>query len=120
MGLNTFKTIGKPLPGRHNIVYAPPEQDPIEGVEITQKPPQELIKDLENRGYKEVAICGGATIYTMFMEAIVVDTLYLTIEPIVFGSGIHLFNKEFDRKLELKSTQNLNQQTILLEYGIVK
>ncbi len=119
MGYNTFQTIGKPLSGRLNIVYAP-EGTKIEGAEITQKEPEELIKDLKERGYKEVAISGGSQIYTMFMESGLADTLYLTVEPIIFGSGVKLFNKEIDAKLELKSHKMLNENTILLEYNILK
>ena len=119
MGLNTFKTMGKALPGRQNIVYAPPGTA-LEGVEITQDDPKTLLAKLEQKGFKEVAICGGATIYTMFMEAGLVDKLYLTIEPILFGSGIHLFNKELDKKLELQSMQKLNEQSVLLEYNVIK
>lgn len=119
MGLNTFKTIGRPLPMRHNIVYAPPETH-LEGVEVTQKEPRELLKDLESRGYSKVAICGGSTIYTMFMEAGVVDTLYLTLEPVIFGYGLTLFNKQLDAKLQLKSQNRLNDQTLLLEYQVIK
>lgn len=118
MGLNTYKTIAKPLPGRQNIVYAPAEEH-LEGVEITQEDPKALIERLRNDGHNEVAICGGATIYTMFMEAGVVDTLYLTVEPVLFGSGIHLFNKELDAKLELQQSRKLNDQTILLEYKVI-
>lgn len=118
LGHNTYKTIGRPLPGRLNIVYS---KENIEGVEVTQKEPAELIKDLENRGYREAAICGGSTIYTMFMEAGLVDKLYLTIEPVLFGSGMTLFNKKFDaKKLELKSMQKLGDETVLLEYDVVK
>lgn len=119
MGLNTFKTMGKPLPGRHNIVYAPPGTT-LEGIEITQDDPKTLLSKLEQKGFKEVAICGGATIYTMFLEAGAIDTLYLTIEPIVFGTGIHLFNKELDVKLQLESVEKLNEQTVLLEYSVQK
>jgi dihydrofolate reductase len=119
MGFNTYKTIGRPLPGRENIIYAPQGID-IEGVEITQKDPKELIKNLQDRGVAEIAICGGATIYTMFMEADAVDTLYLTVEPILFGSGIKLFNKELDTNLELQTTRNLNEQSVLLEYSVLK
>ena len=117
MGLNTFKTMGKALPGRQNIVYAPPGTA-LEGVEITQDDPKTLLAKLEQKGFKEVAICGGATIYTMFMEAGLVDKLYLTMEPVLFGNGIHLFNKELDKKLELLSIQKLNEQAVLLEYNV--
>ena len=119
MGLNTFKTMGKALPGRQNIVYAPPGTA-LEGVEITQDDPKTLLAKLEQKGFKEVAICGGATIYTMFMEAGLVDKLYLTMEPVLFGNGIHLFNKELDKKLELQSMQKLNEQSVLLEYNVIK
>ncbi len=118
-GYNTYKTIGKPLPNRLNIVYSNKEEK-INGVEVTQKEPKDLLRDLEARGFKEVAICGGATIYTMFMEAGVVDKLYLTIEPVLFGSGMTLFNKKFDRKLKLISMSKLGEGTILLEYNVIK
>jgi dihydrofolate reductase len=117
-GQNTFETIGKPLKDRLTIVYSKDKQ--YEGVEVTQKPPRELLEDLEKRGYKEVAICGGATIYTIFMEAGVVDKLYLSVEPVLFGQGLTLFNKELDKKLELVSVQKLGDHTVLLEYNVIK
>lgn len=118
MGQNTYETIGKPLKDRLNIVYSRDKQ--YEGVEVTQKDPKELIGELEKRGYKEVAVCGGSTIYTMFMEAGVIDKLYLTVTSIIFGSGITLFNKELDYKLDLVSVEKLGPQTILLEYNIMR
>ena len=119
VGYNTFQTIGKPLPERVNVVYAP-KGTTIKGVEVTQKEPKELIEDLESRGFTEVVIAGGAQIYTMFMQSGLVDTLYLTIEPIIFGSGINLFNAEIEYNLQLESEKKLNDDTILLEYSVIK
>lgn len=137
-GYNTYKTIGKPLRGRLNIVYSNKSTDFLAGsdrqrgsdpakksgdgmLEITQKSPADLIKELEARGYKEVAICGGATIYTMFMEAGVVDKLYLTIEPVAFGAGMTMFNKKFDvKRFKLLSMQKLGEGTVLLEYDVIR
>ena len=73
---------------------------------------------MEERGYKEVAICGGSTTYTMFMEAGLVDKLYITIEPVVFGAGMTLFNKKFEKALKLESMKKLGEATILLEYNV--
>ncbi|MFA5888925.1 MAG: dihydrofolate reductase family protein [Candidatus Paceibacterota bacterium] len=119
MGLTTFQTIGKPLPNRLNIVYAPTETPQIIGVEITQKPPKDLLLDLESRGYEEVAICGGSSIYTMFMETGLVDTIYATMEPRIFGSGIKLFNKAIDKKLSLVNITKLSDNVVLLEYKVI-
>ena len=118
MGQNTFETMPKPLLNRVNIVYSKDKE--YEGAEVTQKDPKDLLVDLEKRGYKELAICGGSTIYTMFMEQGLVDKLYLSIEPIMFGTGMSLFNKKLDRKLKLVSSQKLGEQTVLLEYNVIK
>ena len=122
MGQNTWKTFGgRALKDRLNIVYSPerlPDM-PVE-VETTTKPPVELIKELESRGFTEVAICGGSQIYTMFMQAGVVDRLYLTVEPILFGDGIRLFRAPLDFKLKLIEDQKTESGTRLVEYEIVK
>lgn len=117
MGKNTYETIGRPFPGRHTIVYAAEDQQ-YEGVEVTQKSPQDLLEDLEKRGFKELAICGGSTMYTMFMESGVVDTIYLTVEPHLFGTGMTLFNKEMEISLRLINVKKIGDNTILIEYGV--
>lgn len=118
MGAKTFATIGKALPERKTIVYS---NNPInvKGVETTTIPPAELIAKLEKEGFKEIAVCGGATIYSMFMKAGAIDSIYLTIEPIIFGSGIPLFNESIKTKLELV-TSDKRDQSVFLEYKILK
>lgn len=119
MGSTTYRTIGKPLKDRLNIVYSRKKRD-YSGVEVTKQEPGELLKSLESRGYKEAAIIGGSSIYTMFMEADLVDKLYLTVEPLVFGQGINLFNKEFEKKLKLESVEKINDNVVVLEYSVIK
>jgi dihydrofolate reductase len=117
MGSSTYKTIGQPLKERINIVYS--KNHNFEGIEVTQKSPIELINDLEARGFKEVAICGGSQIYTMFMKAGVVDTLYITVEPILFGKGISIFNDDLHYKLVLQNSQISDSTgTLLTEYKV--
>ncbi len=115
MGLNTYRTLGKPLKERTNIIYSP---EPVEGLETTTKPPRELLEDLAKKGFKEVAICGGSQIYTMFMESGMVSKLYLTIEPIIFGAGIKLFNKDLKYHLTLKNSVQTDGGSLLLEYQV--
>ena len=125
MGLNTAKTSKRPMPDRLNIIYAKSKEElphwkEFEGWEVTQKEPSALLQELSERGYEQVAICGGSTIYTMFMQAGVVDILYLTVEPVLFGQGMNIFNKEIDAKLQLVSTQTLEDSTILQKYNVLK
>jgi dihydrofolate reductase len=117
MGSSTFKTLPRPLKERVNIVYSRHEN--FEGAEMTNKHPIELLKELEERGFEEVAICGGSHIYNMFLKAGVVDTIYLTIEPLIFGSGISIFNEPMNVQLELKSHEKTEAGTLLLEYKVL-
>lgn len=117
MGKSTFKTLPRPLKERVNIVYS--KSETFEGAETTSLAPIDLIKNLEERGFKEVAICGGSQIYTMFLKAGVVDTLYITVEPLLFGSGISVFNEPMDVQLELKSHEKTESGTLLLEYKVL-
>ena len=119
MGANTYETISRPpLEGRLNIVYSMDKQ--YDGAETTRAEPKDLIEDLGKRGYKEIAICGGAAIYTMFMEAGALDKMYITIEPVIFGAGLALFNKEISQELRLVSNKQIGKNTILLEYNVIK
>jgi dihydrofolate reductase len=117
MGSATYKTMGRPLKERVNIVYS--KSQTFEGAEVTQKSPLELIGELESRGFKEVAICGGSQIYTMFMKAGLVDTIYLTLEPIIFGKGMTLFNEDLKYHLKLQSAVTSESSgSVLLEYKV--
>ncbi|MBI2096331.1 MAG: dihydrofolate reductase [Candidatus Taylorbacteria bacterium] len=118
MGRKTFETIGKALPGRRNIVYTRRKLE-VKDIEPTRKSPAQLIRHLKSEGVGELAVCGGSQIYTLFMKAGVVDTLYLTLEPIVFGEGVRLFAEAIDATLELVECRKENQ-SILLEYKVIK
>ncbi|MBI2124004.1 MAG: dihydrofolate reductase [Candidatus Wildermuthbacteria bacterium] len=125
MGLNTAKTSKRPMPERLNVIYAKnreeiPHWKEFDGWEVTQKDPASLVQELSEKGYKQLAVCGGSTIYTMFMQAGVVNTLYLTLEPVLFGQGMNLFNKEIDKKLNLVKAEKLGEQSLLLEYNVLK
>jgi len=122
MGQNTWKTFGgRALKDRLNIVYSPERlPDMPEGTETTSKAPAELLAELEGRGFKEVAICGGSQIYTMFMKSGLVNKLYLTVEPVIFGDGIRLFKESLDYRLKLENCTQTEEGAILLEYSVVQ
>ncbi|MFH1584509.1 MAG: dihydrofolate reductase family protein, partial [Patescibacteria group bacterium] len=92
--------------------------EPIEGVETTQKEPRELLSELEKRGYEQVAVIGGSSVYTQFLQAGAVDTLYLTYEPVLLGKGIKLLNEGMELRLKLVSQQKLGEGRMLLEYNV--
>ena len=139
MGSRTFSTLPRPLKERLNIVYSrtktaqsfsstsstsktdmatTPVDESHGTVEITQAEPRELIQSLEARGFKEVAICGGSQIYNSFIKAGVVDYLYLTVEPLLFGAGIKLFTEPMNVHLHLEKAKATPGGTVLLDYKV--
>lgn len=119
MGRKTYDTFGKPLKDRRNIIMTRQDID-IPGVEITNETPEDLVSRLESEGVTQLAVCGGAEIYRLFMESGLVDEVFITQENIEFGEGVPLFSPEMRQKLELISSTNLSPSTILLKYGVKK
>lgn len=89
-------------------------------LEFTNATPQELVKRLKEKGCKQALLVGGEEINTLFFKAKLVNELWLTIEPAIFGSGNSLVAKaQLDTTMQLKSLKKLNATgTILLKYLI--
>ena len=123
LGLNTFNTFPrdehgnpKPLKGRHHIIYADKAVAPHPDIEVTTEKPGVLLKNLADRGIAEVAICGGASIYRMFLDTNLVDTIYMTVEPREFGSGMPFFKENIAEKFNLVKEETVGNGTIFKEY----
>ena len=126
MGMTTYQTIGRPLPGRLTIVYTRNPQAPglehiPDSLEYTNLGPKELLTQLEKRGFTEVALVGGGTINAMFLREKLIDDIYLSIEPYIFGAGLGVFSEApADVNLELVEVSKLSEQVVLLHYRIKK
>ena len=121
VGNNTYKTAIKPLSKRNclvlsksikklkqtnnNLVYIDPENTNLKKYLTTQK-------------YKTVCILGGTSIYSLALKNNMVDEIYLTIEPIIFGRGLNLFDINIKkRQFKLITSKKLNKLgSILLHY----
>jgi dihydrofolate reductase len=95
--------------------------DPERRCMVTNKEPAELVRELAGLGYTKIAICGGAEIYSLFMESGLVHKIYLTVEPILFGNGINLFKKPFptNTQMKLDKSDTTEQGTVFLDYTIL-
>lgn len=90
--------------------------------EATNETPQNIIEDLRKQGKEQVMIAGGASVYRQFLAADLVDTLFITVEPVLFGEGVGLFDQALSgdnetKQLKLKEIHSLSDQTIVLEYS---
>lgn len=83
MGRKTFESIGRPLPGRQNIVISR-NLSPINGVDVVDsiESALEMVKQSP-----EAVIIGGSEIYQQFMD--LADRLYITIIHHEFLADTH-------------------------------
>lgn len=138
VGNNTYKTAIKPLSKRNCIVLtraiplSPYEGRAGEGLQYCNPQKSDLKKIIANKKYKTIAILGGAQTYAYCLQNGMLNELYLTIEPVVFGEGINLFSPFspspyegrageglYNHRFKLVSIKKLNKQgTALLRYKV--
>ncbi|MGR3980625.1 type 3 dihydrofolate reductase [Pseudoalteromonas sp. 1181_04] len=73
MGRKTFESIGRPLPGRRNIVISRNTDYTAAGIDVVASPEAAISLVCES---DEVMVIGGGNVYQQFLKS--ADTLYLT------------------------------------------
>jgi dihydrofolate reductase len=91
-------------------------------IEFTDETPSRLVKRFEKEGQKQMMVAGGAHIATSFLKENLIDELWLTVEPIIFGiGGNFVINEKLDIHLQLVSCERLNTQgTLITKYAVIK
>lgn len=91
-------------------------------LEFSSESPKELTKRLGRQGFRQMLLVGGGKIANSFFHDGLIDEVWLTLEPRIFGSGkVLAAGKKLDVFLKLKTLQKLNSQgTLLLKYQVVK
>jgi len=121
MGDKTFETFPAPLKDRLNVVFTLDENpQPREGVKFVSGEPKKVLEDLEKEGFKSVVLGGGALINGLFLKEKLVDELYISVEPKLFGDGLSLFKGDFNVDLEMIGTEKTNDNSIVLKYKVLK
>lgn len=89
-------------------------------IEYLSETPQNIVDYLYKQGIDDIALLGGAYTNTQFLKAGLVDYLWLTIEPKIFGQGIKFAVEQLNIDLKLLESKRLNAQgTLLLHYKVI-
>ncbi|MCR4329239.1 MAG: dihydrofolate reductase [Candidatus Roizmanbacteria bacterium] len=101
----------------HNYI-----SDEVPGqLEFMSKTPKNLVKELNDEGYSQMLLVGGSTTNFQFLQEELVNEIHLTVEPLIFGSGVSFIDEaELKIQLQLKSMKRLNSRgTIVLKYKVL-
>jgi dihydrofolate reductase len=118
-GENTFDTFKKPLKERLNVVFAKEKKEKIENVMWVSGKVKPVLNKLEKLGYKSAVLGGGAFLNTLFLKEKLIDEMYISINPKIFGKGISLFSEDFDIDLKLVDIKKLNKDSFIVRYKII-
>lgn len=92
-----------PVPGAMTFVLAthPEREEPRNGVAFIHGTPQEIIVQLESRGFRQAVLAGGGQTNSAFVTAGLVDEVVATMYPLIFGKGVKLVGG-ISRQLDLR------------------
>jgi dihydrofolate reductase len=91
-------------------------------LEFTSEPAEQLVSRFEKEGETNILVVGGPHIATLFLKNQLIDELWLTFEPRIFGKGGNLvIDEQLDIELKLLSYSKVNDEgTIVTKYQVLK
>jgi dihydrofolate reductase len=117
MGSNTFVAEHRrPSPDHHLVVMTRRiekyKSSEVPGqLEFTKESPVELAARFEKEGWEQMLVVGGPHVATSFLKEQLIDELWLTIEPKIFGVGGNFVTEEkLDINLRLIHFEKVNEQ----------
>lgn len=125
MGRNTFEKVLS-FGGWHydkkvivltnrNLTLPPELSDKVESASLS---PRELVRQLEQRGSRNIYLDGGLTIQRFLREGLVNEMIITTI-PVLIGEGLPLFGPlDKDIKLELLESRSFKDGLVQNRYKI--
>lgn len=103
---------------RKVVVSNQPNLKMIEGFELSLSP-EDALSRLSD--YQTAFLIGGGTLNGNFATKGLIDEIVLNVEPALIGKGRQVFaGSDFDLRLRLLDTKQLNDSLVQLRYEVVK
>lgn len=120
VGRNTYDSVSKRLRKRNTFVLSSRPKTLTRRGTVTFVNPAKVSLPKLLEGYKRVAVLGGAAVYQFMLESKLLDEIFVTIEPFLFGRGKEMFvGGKRITQVSLLSVRRLNRKgTLLLHYQI--
>lgn len=128
MGSNTFNAEAFKPSLNHRLIIMTGSPDNYRNnavpgqLEFTNITPVHLASELQKDGNEQMLLVGGAHLATSFLKENLVDEIWLTIEPKIFGMGGNFVTGEkLDINLRLMDIKKVNEQgTLITKYEVIK
>ena len=90
-------------------------------LEFSDETPEALVTRFRSK-YEQMLVVGGPHVATSFFKDGLVDELWLTVEPKIFGTGGNfVVEEELDVNLKLLNIEKVNDRgTMIAKYAVIK
>ena len=91
-------------------------------IEFTNESPAKLTARFKSKGHEQMLVVGGPHVATSFLKEQLIDELWLTFEPKIFGTGGNFATDvKLDINLRLIHFEKVNEQgTLITKYAVLK
>ena len=122
VGRRTFETMVRAkrtiMPGMRTVVVSTTlRQGDYPGVTIVGQGVEAAVESLRANSQKDVWLFGGGEVFRRLLDAGLVDSVELAIEPILLGGGIPLVRDALNRHLQLVGHHVSTVGVVRLEYA---
>lgn len=108
------------MPGMKMFVFSRTlQQRDYPGVTIVAENQQATVASLREKSGKDIWLFGGSALFQSLLQARLVDSVEVSVVPVLLGGGIPLLPAPADRKkLELTSHKIYKSGTVSLQYTV--
>lgn len=124
VGRRTFETMVRAnrttMPGMRTVVFSTTlRQEPYPEVTVISEGVEEAVAALRARSRKDLWLFGGGELFNRFLDAGLVDSVEVAIEPVLLGGGVPFLAVPANRA-RLRLTGHLVYKTgiVRLEYSV--
>lgn len=120
VGRNTYEAAADRLRKRNTFVLSSRPKALTRRGTVTFVNPEKVNLSKLLESYKSVAVLGGGTVYRFMLEQELLDEIFVTVEPLIFGRGKEMFiGSTQTTRVKLLSVKRLNRTgTLLLRYQL--
>jgi dihydrofolate reductase len=126
LGRKTFESMGGTGGGRQSgvqtLVFSQTlRQQDYPNVTIVSNNPQQVLAELRSKAGKDIWLFGGGLLFRSLLEARLVDTVEVSVMPVLLGEGIPLLPPKSSSeryKLSLASSRVFKTGIVSLEYTV--
>jgi dihydrofolate reductase len=123
MGRHTYEVglkegITNPYPTLDSYLFSRTlRESPDQQVRLITEKAVQTVKSLKQKPGKAIWLCGGSNLASTLLEANLIDKIFVKLNPVLFGSGIPLFNEGIKpTTLQLTDSKVFKSGHMLLHY----